>query len=91
MFSNITKKITGVGKSRDASDDIKGKLLYKSFDAHPTFADRYSTCSDCPSLKEEFKLFGKTIKDETPVCGECGCSLWLKIPLESEGCPLGKW
>jgi transcription elongation factor Elf1 len=91
MFSNFTKKLTGVDKSRDASDEIKSKLIYKSFDAHPAVADRYAICSECSALKEEFKLFGKTIKNETPVCGECGCSLWLKIPLQLEECPLGKW
>jgi transcription elongation factor Elf1 len=91
MFANLTKKITGVEKSREASDDIKSELISKSFDSHPKVADRYTACADCPSLKEEFKLLGKTIKDETPVCGECGCSLWLKIPLESEKCPLGNW
>ena len=91
MFSNLTKKITGVEKSRDASDGIKGDMILKSFDCPSPISDRYTTCADCPSLKEEFKVFGVTLKDHTPVCGECGCNLWLKIPMGSENCPLGKW
>ena len=42
-------------------------------------------------LKDEWKLFGITIKDKTPTCGECGCNLNLKTKLEGLGCPLGLW
>jgi len=41
---------------------------------------RAEICSTCPSLrKEEYR------------CGECGCYLKLKIPMETSTCPLSKW
>lgn len=41
---------------------------------------RAEICSTCPSLrKEEYR------------CGECGCFLRWKIPMETSTCPLGKW
>jgi len=91
-LSKITQKISGVEKSRDANTETR-QLLYDSSEVEddPIIAERYLICAECPKLKEEFKLFGVTIKDETPVCGECGCNLMLKIPMEEMSCPLEKW
>jgi predicted SprT family Zn-dependent metalloprotease len=92
MISDVTRKITGVDNSRDASDEIRDVLLEKSFNENSTIkSKRYSECASCEYLKEELKVFGKTVKDKTPVCGKCGCSLLLKVPLGYETCPLKKW
>ena len=93
-LNKITQKISGVEKSRDAGDDseVRSILLDSSFiEEDVLIAERYEVCSNCPSLKEEFKLFGVTIKDMTPACGECGCNLLLKIPMCDMRCPLDKW
>ena len=92
--NKITKTIAGVEKSRDASEEseVREQLRGQFFhEPDIEIAERYLICAECPVLKEEFKLFGVTIKDMTPTCGECGCNLWLKLEMESEVCPLGKW
>lgn len=97
LVNKITKKISGVEKSKDASPESEVRellLQYSEQEEHQgdlEQGNRYFLCSQCPSLKEEFKLFGKTIKDMTPACGECGCNLLLKIPLSGMECPLEKW
>jgi hypothetical protein len=97
LLSKITKKIAGVEKSRDASDNSEVRELLVQYSEHEEHqgdleqADRYFKCSVCPLLKEEFKLFGKTVKDMTPACGECGCNLLVKIPMKGMECPIGKW
>jgi len=94
VINKITKKIAGVEKSRDAGIDSPVRDLLNTHamcEENPIIADRYMQCACCEHLKEEFKLFGKTIKDMEPACGECGCDLNLKIPIEAFGCPLGKW
>ena len=94
IVNKITKLIAGVEKSRDASpdSDVREQLREECFSEVDLFiSERYLQCSECDKLKEEFKLFSFTVKDMTPACGECGCSLWLKIPIENESCPLGKW
>jgi len=94
-INDITKKIAGVEKSRDASDDMRQEMKEKGLEVmnyDPEEGQRYIICSDCKELKEEFKLFGVTIKDKTPACKECGCSLYAKIPLgDVFSCPLGLW
>ena len=89
MRDAFTKFVSGVEKSQDASDEIREELqgLYSS----SKWGDRYLECSGCSSLKEEFKLFGKTVKNRVPVCGECGCLLKLKVPISFESCPKNKW
>lgn len=91
-LSDLTKKISGVEKSRDATPEIKQLLIdCAEVELDEYIQQRYYACAECPSLKEEFKLFGITIKDQTPVCGECGCNLMLKIPMDEMDCPLNKW
>jgi len=92
--NKITQKISGVEKSKKATEDsvVREDLYQKGlFEPDITISQRYLQCAECESLKEEFKLFGVTIKNMTPACGECGCNLNLKIPLNFEECPLGKW
>jgi hypothetical protein len=94
LISKITQKISGVASSRVAPEDSEVRTFFKEvsfFEPNPIISERYLICSDCPVLKEEFRLFGVIIKDMEPTCGECGCNLNLKIPLESMSCPLGKW
>jgi hypothetical protein len=97
LINKITKKISGVEQSRNALDDSQVRLMlqqyseFEKLDGNFEISNRYLQCSICPLLKEEFKLFGKTIKDETPVCGECGCNLLLKIPMQDMDCPIAKW
>lgn len=94
-MKNFTKKLTGVTRSKDAGQEVRDKLQEKAMEAlqegNHNEEFRYTSCSECPVLKEEFKLFGLTIKNKTPTCGECGCNLNLKIPMEFEECPLGLW
>lgn len=94
LLNKITKKISGVEQSRDASEDSEVRQLlyqYADYEEDVVIQNRYTECGGCPSLKEEFKLLGATVKDQTPACGECGCNLIIKIPMESMECPLGKW
>ena len=94
LISNVTKKIAGVEKSRDASPDSEVRQLLKDnamVEDDAELAMRYTICSDCEFLKEEFKLLGITVKDMTPACAECGCNLLLKIPMKSQSCVIGKW
>lgn len=94
LISKITKTISGVTNSRIAPEDSDVRTFFRDanlVEPDPVIADRYLICSECPVLKEEFKLFGVTIKDMEPTCGECGCDLNLKIPMLSMNCPLGKW
>jgi predicted SprT family Zn-dependent metalloprotease len=91
-FSKLTQKISGVEQSRDATQEIKQLLIDSGdFEENPLIQERYYLCASCPKLKEEFKLFGITVKDQTPVCGECGCNLLLKIPMSDMSCPLDLW
>jgi hypothetical protein len=94
MLEKITKKISGVEKSKDAEEDSPVREFLRDnamVEDDPIIQERYLKCADCPFLKEEFKLFGVTVKDMTPACGECGCNLNLKIPMESMSCPIGEW
>jgi len=94
VINKITKKIAGVEKSRDAGPDSEVRQLFREcamYDPDPILQDRYRICAECEHLKEEFKLFGVTIKDMEPACGECGCNLNLKLPMLDMGCPIGKW
>jgi hypothetical protein len=94
-MKKLTQAISGVKKSKDAGQEVRDELKNKAdqalMEGDPNKEFRYITCGDCPKLKEEFKLFGFTIKDKTPTCGECGCNLNLKIPLTFEECPDGLW
>jgi hypothetical protein len=94
-MKKITQKLTGVLTSKDAGQDVRDELKSKGneslMNGNPHREFRYNTCSECPSLKEEFKLFGFTLKDKTPTCGECGCNLNIKIKTEFTDCPLGLW
>lgn len=94
MVNKITKAIAGVDKSRDAAPDSEVRQLLNEcsmYEDDPLMAERYRQCADCEYLKEEFKLFGVTIKDMTPACSQCGCNLNLKIPMYNMICPVGKW
>lgn len=94
MLEKLTRKIAGVDKSRDAEEDSEVRQYLKDnalFEEDPFIKIRYEKCAECPYLKEEFKLFGVTVKDMTPACGQCGCNLNLKIPMEDMECPIGEW
>jgi hypothetical protein len=42
--------------------------------------ERFMTCLDCERLLRP-----------TYNCKECGCFMKIKVKLESQSCPLGKW
>ena len=66
-FSDVTKKIAGVQKSRVAEEDTRDEMRAKAFEqTDPQVAGRYLECADCEELKEEFRLLGVKIKDKTP-------------------------
>ena len=91
-ISKITQKISGVKKSRDATSDTRQLLMDSAeFEEDPVIRERYIQCASCDRLKEEFRLFGIVIKDQTPVCAECGCCLMIKIPMHDMSCPLELW
>jgi hypothetical protein len=94
-FSEITKKLTGVAKSQSAGQEVRRELVDRALDANLDgdfmLEERLITCSKCEYLKEELKVFGMTIKDKTPTCGECGCNLNLKTKLDVFHCPKGLW
>lgn len=46
-------------------------------------------CVRCESLDRGGKKC--TVSGTQPCCGECGCSLGLKIRSLSSACPLNKW
>lgn len=46
-------------------------------------------CVRCESLDRGGKKC--TVSGTQPCCGECGCSLGLKIRSLSSSCPLNKW
>jgi|TARA_R110002153_G_scaffold99359_3_gene234964 hypothetical protein len=50
---------------------------------------RYIICRQCKS----FDPIGTKceLKGTNPCCGECGCSLRLKLRSMESECPLGKW
>jgi hypothetical protein len=94
IVSEITRTIAGVEHSRYAATDSEVRALllqYAEYEENLLIKARYEECAKCESLKEEFKLLGITMKDNTPVCNGCGCNMLLKIPLGMMECPEGKW
>ena len=51
--------------------------------------ERYSICRQC----WEFDALGTKceVKGTQPCCGDCGCSLKLKLRSMESECPQGKW
>lgn len=93
-ISDVTRTIAGVEHSRCATSEIREEMMKKYLENMGIdfeLANRYLECSKCEHLKEEFKLFGVTIKDKTPVCNKCGCSLYVKIPMSVFHCPESRW
>jgi hypothetical protein len=94
LINKITQTISGVEHSRDAGPDSEARAILVQLAQYEDDFDikrRYEACSTCPHLKEEFKLFGITIKDMTPVCDGCGCNMLLKIPIKEMDCPFDLW
>ena len=56
-------------------------LQLSQYEKNPINAEKYLHCSECPEIIQ---------KDETIICGKCGCNLLLKIN-DVDECPLGKW
>jgi hypothetical protein len=52
-------------------------------------AERFNICRGC----ESYDIEGKQceVPGTQPCCGECGCSLKLKLRSMQSECPLGKW
>lgn len=76
---------------------INRKLIWEGF-LNNTFRkpgienvanERYMICRQCPS----FDPIGKKceVPGTQPCCGECGCSLKLKLRSMESECPKGHW
>ena len=56
---------------------------------------RSEICKVCPSNVKEpnefFRVEDKIESISSRMCNECGCALYLKLRVENEKCPLGKW
>jgi len=52
---------------------------------------RYNMCKGCPSY--DYKGLKCEVPGTKPCCGECGCSLKLKVRSidEDNVCPLNRW
>lgn len=70
---------------------LKGllNLTFKRSKIESVFNKRYSICRNCPLLDlsgDECEVPGTE-----PCCGECGCSLKLKLRSMESECPINKW
>lgn len=94
-MSNFSKKITGIENSNKASQEMRDKMISEALDKEDlgniSLANKLRICAECEHLKEEFKIANQTIKENTPVCGECGCLLDIKMKIGLFKCPLGRW
>ncbi len=70
-------------------EGIKNKLFKKEH-VEAIAKERWEQhCVRCDSLDRVGKKC--TVPKTEPCCGECGCSLGLKIRSLSSSCPLDKW
>ena len=70
-------------------EGIKNKI-FKQEHVEAVAKERWEQhCVRCESLDREGKKC--TVPKTQPCCGECGCSLGLKIRSLSSSCPLNKW
>jgi hypothetical protein len=76
---------------------VNRKLIWEGF-LNATFRkprieavanERYMICRQCKSC--DFVGTKCEVKGTHPCCGECGCSLKLKLRSMESECPLGKW
>jgi len=70
-------------------EGIKNKV-FKNEHVEAVAKERWEQhCVRCESLDREGKKC--TVPKTQPCCGECGCSLGLKVRSLSSSCPLNKW
>ena len=60
--------------------------IFKNDDIEDIASERQKICDDCTSKGDKCVMPGSG-----PCCGECGCSLKLKLRSLSSDCPLKKW
>lgn len=70
-------------------EGIKNKI-FKNEHVEAIAKDRWENhCVRCDALDRDGSKCA--IKGTQPCCGDCGCSLGLKIRSLSSSCPQGKW
>jgi hypothetical protein len=85
-LKNTAKKI--LANRNQILEGIKNNVFKN--DAVEAIAEtRLKICKACPLID----VLGKdcAVKGTHPCCGDCGCSLKLKIRSLSSGCPKDKW
>jgi hypothetical protein len=70
------------------ADGIKNNLFKKEH-VEEVYNHRLGICSKCPSIDTDGEKCA--IPGTAPCCGECGCSLGIKLRSLSAECDLKKW
>ena len=84
----IGKLLGAVGNMGQIMEGIKNKV-FKNEDIEEVAGERWKHCLSCPHLD---RLGTKCAMIGTqPCCGDCGCSLGLKLRALSSECPQKKW
>ena len=92
LINKITSTIAHQTEMCSYDSEVRNYLCEKSaIEEDLNIKNRYTICSQCEFLAENFKILGVTILEKTPQCSQCGCNLNLKIPMEIFNCPLVKW
>ena len=60
--------------------------IFKTDHIEEIASERQKICDQCTSKGDKCVMAGTG-----PCCGECGCSLKLKLRSLSSNCPLNKW
>ena len=84
----INKILGALGNLDKIAEGIKNKI-FKKKEVEGIARMRWAECKLCPLLDEK----GKTcaVGGTAPCCGDCGCSLSLKLRSLSSSCPKGRW
>jgi hypothetical protein len=84
----INKIIGAFGNIKQIVEGVKNKV-FKKEDVEQIADLRWSYCVTCPEL--DSKGDKCAVNGTQPCCGDCGCSLGLKLRALSSSCPKGKW
>ena len=84
----ISKLISAFGNLDKIAEGVKNKIFKKEH-VEEIAKVRWLDCSVCEHLDSVGDKCA--VKATKPCCGQCGCSIGLKIRSLSSGCPGGKW
>jgi hypothetical protein len=83
------KNIIAIWKNKgEILEGIKNNVFKKEH-VEEIATERYSACQKCDKLDLEGTEC--LVPGTSPCCGECGCSLQLKLRSLGSECPLKKW